>query len=184
MPLMLENPLKYLVCAAGLLWVGLALAQAPPGRPNPFPCESIAGSQGFDFWVGEWEVATADGAVVGNNFITKEPGGCVLVERWTSLGQSSGISLNFFDPTTSSWRQVWVGSGGSLIDIVGGLEEEDMVLEGTITYAASQITARFRGRWSPLADGRVRQYFEQFNTQADAWQPWFEGFYRRTTSDS
>lgn len=182
--------MKYLVCTTCLLWLGLAVGQevgqeVPTAtRPNPFPCESIAGSEAFNFWVGEWEVTNAEGTVVGNNFITKEPGGCVLVERWTSLGQSSGISLNYFNPATSRWRQVWVGSDGSLIDIVGGLEGADMVLEGRITYAASLNTAGFRGRWSPLEDGRVRQYFEQFNADQDAWQPWFEGFYRRTTSGS
>jgi len=169
----------------GLLGVGLAVGQETTATPpNPFPCESIAGSRAFDFWVGEWEVTIADGTVVGNNYITKEPGGCVLVERWVSRGQSSGISLNFFNPQTSEWRQVWVGSGGTLIDIVGGLDGADMVLEGNITYSTSQVNAPFRGRWTPLDDGRVRQYFEQFNADEDAWQPWFEGFYRRTTSDS
>ena len=178
--------MKSLFCLISLLWVGAALGQEAPAAPppNPFPCESITGSQDFDFWVGEWEVTIADGTVVGTNYITKEPGGCVLVERWVSRGQSSGISLNFFHPTTAGWRQVWVGSGGSLIDIAGGLEEADMVMEGTIAYATSGIRARFRGRWSVLADGRVRQFFEQFNVEEDAWQTWFEGFYRRTTSGS
>jgi hypothetical protein len=168
-----------------LLWLSPAIAQqtAPPAQPpNPFPCDAIAGSSHFDFWLGHWQVSIADGTVVGNNHIAKEPGGCVLLERWTSRGQSAGISMNFFNPTTSEWRQVWVGSEGSLIDIVGGLDGQDMALEGTITYVSSGVSAPFRGRWSPLEDGRVRQYFEQFSADSDVWQPWFEGFYRPTTS--
>jgi hypothetical protein len=37
----------------------------------------------------------------------------------------------------------------------------------------------FRGLWTPLPDGRVRQFFEQSNDGGETWVPWFEGFYTR-----
>jgi hypothetical protein len=33
--------------------------------------------------------------------------------------------------------------------------------------------------WTPLADGRVRQFFEQSDDDGTNWTPWFEGFYSR-----
>jgi hypothetical protein len=53
-----------------------------------------------------------------------------------------------------------------------------MVLSGTVYYLDSREERLFRGRWTPLADGRVRQFFEEQDTSG-AWQPWFEGFYSR-----
>lgn len=36
----------------------------------------------------------------------------------------------------------------------------------------------FRGRWSRLDDGRIRQFFEE-KGEDGAWNAWFEGFYSR-----
>ena len=42
----------------------------------------------------------------------------------------------------------------------------------------TDLVRPFRGRWTPLPDGRVRQYFEEL-TPDKKWQPWFEGFYAK-----
>ena len=95
---------------------------------------------------------------------------------WRSTQGTTGSSLNFYDPVTGLWRQVWV-SGGTIIDMTGGLDGESMVLEGTVTYFANAQQRPFRARWTPLEDGRVRQFMEE---QRDGdWQPWFEGFYSK-----
>lgn len=37
----------------------------------------------------------------------------MILENWTSVGQPfSGKSMNFVDPISKKWKQVWVGSGG------------------------------------------------------------------------
>jgi hypothetical protein len=53
-----------------------------------------------------------------------------------------------------------------------------MEMEGTIYYLAAQRSAAFRGRWTPLEDGRVRQFFEEKDQEGN-WQVWFDGFYTR-----
>ena len=106
--------------------------------------------------------------------------GCVLVEEWSSVGGGSGISVNYYDPAAGEWVQVWNGSGGTQITIRGGLDEEgSMDLRGTLHYVGRDRTVPFRGLWTPLPDGRVRQYFEQSTDEGETWQPWFEGFYNR-----
>jgi len=144
-----------------------------------YPCEHQEGFDDFDFWVGEWDVHLANGTVAGSNVIEKQENGCVIVERWSSASGGTGMSINYLDKTTDEWVQIWNASGGSQINIRGGLTADGMALSGTIHYVANGTTAPFRGLWTPLEDGRVRQYFEQSNDGGKTWVPWFEGFYTR-----
>ena len=90
------------------------------------PC-SAPEFRAFDFWAGNWRVTDADGTHVGDNTITSEETGCVLVERWRSARGGTGQSLNFFDPARGKWRQLWI-SPGSRIEIEGGVVGDYMIL--------------------------------------------------------
>ncbi len=144
-----------------------------------YPCAHTPGFADFDFWIGEWDVHTADGQQAGSNSITREERGCVLVERWRNIAGGTGMSVNFLDLASNEWVQVWNAEGGTQINIRGGLTDEGMAMAGTIHYVANGTTAPFRALWTPLDDGRVRQYFEQSNDGGETWVPWFEGFYTR-----
>jgi len=146
-------------------------------RRRVFPCEGIEAARDLDFWIGDWDVRLADGTLVGHNSISKDEGGCTLLEQWRGAGGSAGTSMTFYQPSRDQWRQLWVGSSGTLIDIAGGLRDDAMYLEGTIEYVAEGRIEAFRGTWSELPDGRVRQHFEEFNLVAQTWQTWFDGYY-------
>lgn len=162
-------------CVPGLLLsAGVAVGQPPV-------CGAPA-HRAFDFWLGTWEVRTADGTLAGRNHISSEQQGCVLVERWSGAQGSTGMSQNFYDVASGQWRQVWI-SPGVQIDIRGSARESEMALEGTISYVGASETFPFRGTWTLLDDGRVRQYFEEAREPSE-WRPWFEGFYARTEDAS
>ena len=74
--------------------------------------------------------------------------------------------------------------GGAQISIRGGMTEEGMLLTGQIHYVGNGTTAEFRGLWTPLEDGRVRQFFEQSGDGGESWSPWFEGFYTRRSTET
>jgi hypothetical protein len=150
------------------------------GEPDPLADCGGPAAHGFDFWLGTWIVHTADGACAGENRITREPGSCRIDEAWTGARGGSGRSVNFLDPVSGRWRQLWHAPGGVFIDIEGGPEEPGtMVLEGVIHYGREGRTAPFRGHWTTLPDGRVRQFFEEREPESGSWSPWFEGFYTR-----
>jgi len=159
-----------------LLFAAAAFSLAGPAAAAESPCTAAA-FRAFDFWLGDWEVRSADGKLAGHNSISARHQGCLLQEQWTSAGGGTGSSMNFYDPAMDAWRQVWV-SGGTLIDISGELQDGSMVLVGTITYLAGGEPRPFRGTWTPLADGRVRQFFEE--QREGSWHVWFEGFYAKT----
>ncbi len=143
------------------------------------PCQHQDRFREFDFWVGEWEVHDADGQLAGKNVIEAAHKGCVLVEKWQSATGGTGMSMNYLDQASGDWVQVWIDSGGGQIDIRGGLTGEGMLLTGQIHYTANGTTLPFRGLWTPLSDGRVRQFFQQSDDNGETWQTWFEGFYSR-----
>ncbi|MCJ7556239.1 MAG: hypothetical protein MUP90_04905 [Gammaproteobacteria bacterium] len=153
--------------------------QAQEAVARPMPCETDARHAEFDFWVGQWDVFLADGSKAGSNTISKTESGCLLVEHWTGARGSTGTSMNYFDTVVAQWVQVWVSGDRTIIDIRGGLHEGSMLLVGSIKDEANPAGAAFRGTWTLLEDGRVRQFFEQSTDVGATWTPWFEGFYVR-----
>lgn len=167
------------------LSVAALLATTPAALAQSAPSPGCHGEMhdDFDFWLGEWNVyAPDDGAYQGHNSVSKSQGGCLVTERWNGAGGSTGESLNAYDPLAGAWRQVWV-SPDSFIDYTGGLDETGaMVLEGEIFYPGNGTRAAFRGTWTPLADGTVRQHFQQQGEDGE-WADWFIGIYVRESED-
>lgn len=149
-------------------------------RARVYPCEEEAEAKQFDFWLGRWEVRMPDGTLIGQDTITKQNGGCTIVEKWDGAGGSAGTSVSFFVPSKGQWRQIWTGSTGTLADISGGLMENgQMHMEGTVEYVDPSNVVAFRGTWTQTADGRVRQKMEEFDLGAQAWVLWFDGIFTR-----
>jgi len=168
--------MRFHILLASLLATAASAAAQETAPPDP--CGGEAFKQ-FDFWLGAWDVTTPDGTLAGENLITSEENGCLVLERWRSTGGGTGQSYNYFNPATEKWRQVWISQGG-MIDYEGGLTETgSMKLEGTITYVGTGQQAPFTGEWTPNEDGTVTQYFEQYDAESDTWNPRFTGLYTR-----
>lgn len=148
-------------------------------QENRTPCATRAPFRQFDFWVGEWVVHDASNNEAGTNVIRQVEGGCYLLEQWRGAGGTTGSSMNYYDAARDKWVQHWVSQGGTQIQIEGGLVDGAMVMTGKIYYLTSGQQADFKGSWTPLEDGRVRQFFEQSVDGGLTWTNWFEGFYTR-----
>jgi len=145
---------------------------------NARPCMHAPEFRQFDFWIGEWLVYTADGEVAGRNSIVEQLDGCLLREHWTGASGSEGRSINYFDPATRTWRQIWVDRRGGSIALEGRFVAPSMSLEGVHVYPDGRRES-IRGVWTPLEDGRVRQYLEQSRDDGRSWYTWFDGYYER-----
>ena len=156
----------------------LLIAQLHAQQAPPAACTSDVHRQ-FDFWVGDWEVTDSAGRTVyGTNRVVREEGGCLIHENWVGSRGGSGQSLNFFDPLQQKWEQVWVGSDGLILQMLGGLRRDSMVLEGEALAPGGARVAQ-RAAWTPQADGRVRQFWEQSTDGGSTWAVAFDGWYRR-----
>src|SRR5210317_682522 len=139
-----------------LIYIGLlSLSIAAAGSwaqttPPQYPCDNDQRFAKFDFWLGDWEVYTADGTFAGTNSISKAERGCVLIENWKGAGGGTGMSINYLEHSSGDWVQIWNAAGGTQIDIRGGLTEDGMLLVGKIHTVVDGKTADFRGLWTLL----------------------------------
>ena len=150
------------------------------------PCASPQYRE-FDFWLGEWEVRSAAGQLLGRNRISRRHGGCVVLEEWESAAGGSGSSFNVYDQQTRQWHQFWVDAtgtnwlssdaGGNPVTLRGGIRDGAMVLSAhPDTLPSIGLT---RVTWRPLPDGGVRQTFETSRDGGKTWTVSFDGFYQR-----
>ena len=172
---MIHSTAALATMAVLLTGTGLYAQTRPPGCNTPMHRQ-------FDFWVGEWNVTdSARTKVMGRNSVTSEDSGCTIHEHWVAGGSvpNTGQSLNAYDASTRQWGQDWVGSGGDVLHLRGGLRNGAMVLEGEGTSPEGRPLTQ-RVTWALKPDGRVRQFWE---TSADGGRTWtvaFDGWYART----
>jgi hypothetical protein len=152
----------------------MPVAGAGAQTSSPPPCSSAEFHQ-FDFWIGKWTVTDSAGKQLGTNEIISVSGGCGLLENWQDTGSGSGKSLNMYEASAGHWTQTWVGSGGGVLRLSGGLQDGKMVLGDDRVTARGPVKDRIT--WTPLPDGRVRQTWDISTDGGATWQTTFDGYY-------
>jgi hypothetical protein len=164
--------MRSIAAVVAVLSAGPTIATEPP------PDCSAPEHHQFDFWIGKFEVTTPDGKVAGHNVIESTLGGCALTEHWTGAKGSEGRSINFYDRQDKRWHQVWIDSSGAPLRLSGAFTDGTMLLEGTTADQDGGLRHE-RIRWTPLADGAVRQHWEASTDGGASWSTVFDGHYVR-----
>jgi len=154
---------------------------------NSFPCMKDPHTREFDFWIGDWDVyITGSNTVVGKSKIESASGGCMVLENWTAVGGQphNGKSMNFVDPTTSKWAQVWVGSSGiNNLNITHFYNGE--YRDGAMRFVFDREVqgTKIIGRFIFFNEGsnQVRQFNEQSLDNGKTWTTSYDYTYKRVT---
>ncbi len=158
--------------------VGLTIASTKSYAQNTGCSCCDATYRQFDFWEGNWAVYDTLGNKVGENTIQKIQDRCVLVENWVSP-QMTGTSYNYYDPSDSTWNQLWLDNQGGNLKLKGRYENGVMKLRSAlipgqkIDFYYNQIT------WRKNPDGTVRQTWEIFDKSDQLLKVVFDGIYRK-----
>ncbi|GAB5520551.1 MAG: hypothetical protein RhofKO_28020 [Rhodothermales bacterium] len=155
---------------------------------NARPCVYDEAFRAFDFWIGDWNVFNPTGVQVGTNTIALALNDCAITEHWVNAQGSPGQSINFYRPNEQRWTQVWVDAVGGhtmyhgTFDATKGTKGAMVfVSEPTVANGTTSIN---RMTFTPLDDGRVRQYIETSTDDGATWAPSFDGYYvRQDNSD-
>jgi len=162
----------------------LAHAQqaAPQSAAPPPSCDTPENRQ-FDFWVGSWDVYPAGTTqLVAHSLIEKLYAGCAIRENWMPLGKEvngGGGSLSLYDAKRRQWRQTWIDSTGTRVDLDGGFSKGVMSITGLwANFAGPGKDALVRMNYERQPDGQVRQWAESSTDDGRTWQPSFDFLYR------
>ncbi len=168
--------------------LALLAAQAGAAQPAPPPAKPCASAlyQGFDFWVGHWDVYpnikdAAKAPLIAHSKIEKLYGGCVIRENWMPLQGLGGGSINTPDPATGRWQQYWVDNQGSRVWFDGGLVGGKMVLTGFWRGVNGPgKDALIRMSYTRIDADNVRQLGELSTDEGQTWTVSFDFIYRRS----
>lgn len=146
-----------------------------------YPCAENPQNRVFDFWVGQWMVyRTGTHFQVGTSLIQKVTGGCTILENWTAYGYpNDGKSMNFIQPKTNKWEQVWMGSAGGYQNYYNG-EYRD----GAMRYDGDSKDAKGNKLLMHLtyfnqSPDRVRQLLESSADEGKTWSTNYDFTYER-----
>ena len=144
------------------------------------PCRDAVHRQ-LDFWVGEWEVQGPKGKTAGASSVQLILNDCVVFENWTGASGYTGKSFNLYDATARKWKQFWVDDRGGMLEFTGEFRDGAMRYEGqSIAQDGKPVMDRLT--FFPLAEGRVRQLWEQSADKGKTWNVVFDGTYIRKKS--
>jgi hypothetical protein len=158
-----------------LVLAGPASAQQTP----PPPSCATEEFRRFDFWVGEWTVTNAAGDTIGTSRVSTVSRGCAVLEEWRDRSGGSGTSLNFWEPATRRWNQLWVGGGGAILRLEGDYSDGAMELSGKSPRQMPAGPVLDKLRWTPAADGSVEQRWLISPDSGKTWREVFRGTYRK-----
>ncbi len=152
---------------------------------NAFPCQKDAHTKEFDFWLGEWDVyARGTATLVGKSKIESASGGCMVLENWTAVGSQphNGKSMNYVDPITNKWIQVWVGSSGiNTLNITRFYDGE--YKDGAMRFVFDREVngTKMIGRFIFFNEGpnQVRQFNETSSDGGKTWTTSYDFTYKR-----
>jgi hypothetical protein len=130
----------------------------------------------FDFWLGKWDAFNPAGKKVGENTITQVQGNCVLLENWVSTG--TGTSYNYYDPTDSTWNQLYLDNQGTILKLKGKFEVNKMILWSD-EVKGQNGNYRNRITWQQLPDGHVSQKWDIVALNGTVLSVAFDGVYKK-----
>jgi tetratricopeptide (TPR) repeat protein len=142
------------------------------------PCKDDPDSRRFDFWIGEWDVKTVQGALAGRSVIEPIAGGCGLLENWFDGTGIGGKSLNSYNRAIKQWQQFWVGRMGEVTEYrESSWENGSLIFRSTALRNGAPSLVRLT--FTPRADGTVRQFGEMSVDSGRTWSAQYELIYHR-----
>jgi len=179
-----------LVLSASLLASGALGAQSAPAtqasaspsipKQAPTPCADASERHRFDFWIGEWEVATPAGGHAGESSVQSVSGGCALLENWTSANGGHGKSLNAYNPVVGQWQQYWIGQDGNPTEFrESAWVGSSIVFRAHLPAAGKAPATESRLTFTPVDANTVRQLGENSTDGGATWKTTYDFLYHR-----
>jgi hypothetical protein len=161
--------------AAGSSPIAASVAQPAPKPPTV--CVNDPERHRLDFWIGNWNVTTEGGTVVGSSVIESVSGGCAILENWTSAAGGRGKSLNAYNPQLKQWQQYWIGQDGVPSEFrSSAFDGKSLAFLIKDPADPSKIN---RMTFTPVDASTVRQHAEATTDGGKSWKTNYDFYYHR-----
>lgn len=149
---------------------------------NAHPCMHNDNYRSLDFWIGEWNVRTAQGQPAGENSIQMLTDGCVVAEYY-HRDDYAGTSISMYDKKEKRWRQIWSDNQGGVTEFTG--EQTDTGMRFTATGKTMDgKTVTKRTTLSALGPDKVRQLAEYTTDDGATWSVMYDLMYIRKNAST
>jgi tetratricopeptide (TPR) repeat protein len=152
---------------------------------NLKPCAYNPLNRQFDFWIGEWDVVTSEGAnPAGTSKIELILGDCVIQENWTSIGNVGyqGKSFNIYNPDLNRWEQFWNDNAGGMIHFYGGFRDGVMHFWTDEIPLKDGTKLKRHLQFIPSGEDKVRQFSQGSTDGGKTWKVEYDFVYTRKKS--
>jgi len=162
-----------------VVMLSLALAMLSSNvRAQGTPCAQDPAFRAMDFWMGEWEVETAQGKAAGKSRIELVLDGCIVLENWTGQNGYAGKSFNLFHPDSSKWEQIWVDNQGQRTTYEGEAKDGNIYYRTeTVEPDGKKVPARMT--FFQNGPDQVRQLGEKSTDGGATWTVEYDLLYQR-----
>jgi tetratricopeptide (TPR) repeat protein len=154
-------------------------------KKNQRPCAYTPENRQLDFWLGEWNVSTTQGAVPsGNSKIELILEDCVVQENWKSLNSPyAGKSYNIYNASLKRWEQYWVDNIGGNIFFYGGLKDAVMDYWTDDLPQPDGTKLKRHLQFFKLGPDSVRQFSQGSSDGGRSWQVEYDFTYIRKSKN-
>ena len=136
------------------------------------------GPDALDFWVGDWNLSWGEEGV-GTNRIGRILEDRVIEEAFegrSPRGVLLGRSLSVLDED-GAWRQTWVDSSGSYLDLVGVAVDGRIAFERETMSDGATVVQRMV--WLDVTPDSLRWQWQDSHDERATWRVNWEIAYRR-----
>ena len=165
------SPTRVLMQSVAFSLIAVCAGSQAPTVVESRPCKDAPEFRGMDFWVGDWEVETAQGKPAGKSKIELVLDGCIVLENWTGQNGYAGKSFNLFHRDSSKWEQLWARYEGDAKEGNIYYRTESVGPDGTKTLS--------RMTFFPKGPDQVRQLGEKSTDGGATWTIEYDLLYKR-----
>ena len=131
----------------------------------------------LDFLIGDWELFSNDGALIGENSIELIGGTCTFEESYKGFDGFNTQSIFKYDATNNKWLQDWSDDFGTNLKFEGQLTNGKLTLNATSIDGNGQKT-HHQVVYQKTSSGSLKHTWKQSNNLKD-WNTTLSGTYKR-----